>query len=142
MKEDIINKLKSYFSKQPVELVYLFGSVAEKREKPYSDIDFAVLFDKELSSQERFDLKLKIIGYLCSILKTDKIDVVDLKEASPFLKFEAIKNRREIYIKIESKRVDFEKKVLSEYFDMQYYLKRHIAQGLINLKKEYGIKTE
>lgn len=142
MKIEEINELKSYFSKQPICLAYLFGSVAEKREKPYSDIDIAVLFSKSVSGQEKFNLKVKILSDLTLILKTDAIDVVDLSSASPFLKFEAIKTRHEIYVSNESKRVEFEKKVLSEYFDMQYYLKRHITQGILDLKKEYGIKTE
>lgn len=136
-----INKLKSYFSNQPVLLVYLFGSVAKGLERETSDVDFAVLFEKELSGQKRFDLKLKIISDLCSILKTEKVDVVDLKEATPFLKFEAIKPRHEIFIRDEIERVEFERRVLSEYLDTQYYLRRHIDKGLQDLKQEYGIKT-
>src|SRR3989344_2521750 len=126
MKTEEINKLKTYFSKQPVELVYLFGSMAKGLGKAYSDIDFAILFNKELSGQKRFDLKLKIIGDLCFILKTDSIDVVDLKDASPFLKFEAMKPRYEIFINNEVERVEFESRALSEYLDIQYYLRRHI----------------
>lgn len=141
MKQEEIKQLKEYFSKQPVVLVYLFGSYAGKKEKPYSDIDIAVSFEKDLSDQQRFDLKLKFIGDLTLILKMDKIDIVDLKDASPFLKFEAIKQRFEIFIKNESKRVEFEKMVLSEYFDRQYYLRRHIDKGLQDYKKEYGVTT-
>jgi|SRR3989344_594302 len=141
MKREQIEQLKSYFSNQPVELVYLFGSKAKGNEKPYSDTDFAILFKEELSDQERFKIKLKIIGDLSVILKMNNLDIVDLKDASPFLKFEAIKQRFEIYIKDEILRVAFERKVLSEYFDMQYYLRRHIDKGLQDLKQEYGIKT-
>ena len=117
MKTEEISKLKSYFSKQPVELVYLFGSMAKGLGKAYSDIDFAILFKKELSGQKRFDLKLKIIGDLCFILKTDSIDVVDLKDASPFLKFEAMKPRYEIFI-LEFSEIFTTKEILDELEDM------------------------
>lgn len=141
MNTEEISKLKSYFAKKPICLVYLFGSKATGRGKPYSDIDIAVLFSEKLSGQERFDLKLKILSDISLILKTDAIDIVDLSTASSFLKYEAIKNRQEIFVKSESKRVDFETQVLSEYFDMQYYLKRHIEKGFMDLKKDYGVKT-
>lgn len=84
MNTEEIDKLKSYFVKKPVQLVYLFGSKAEGREKPYSDIDIAVLFSEKLSGQERFDLKLKILSDVSLILKTEVIDIVDFSTASPF----------------------------------------------------------
>ncbi|MBI2033463.1 MAG: nucleotidyltransferase domain-containing protein, partial [Candidatus Levybacteria bacterium] len=132
------NQLYGYFKDQPVDLVYLFGSQASKKVKPLSDIDFAIFFAENLTDQERFELKIKILGDLSEILKTDKIDLVDLKTAPPFLQFEAIRRRNEIFVRQESVRVDFETKVLFNFFDRQYFVNRHIRMGINNLKKEYA----
>lgn len=133
------NQLYNYFKSQPVELVYLFGSQTSGKVKPLSDIDFAVLFTKNLTDQERFNHKLKILGGLSEILKTDKIDLVDLKTAPPFLQFEVIRKRNEIFVRQENTRIDFETKVLFNFFDRQYFVNRHIRMGITDLKKEYAI---
>ena len=133
------NQLYIYFKDQPIDLVYLFGSQASEEVKPLSDIDFAVLFSKKLTDQERFTLKIKILTDLSGILKTDKIDLVDLKTAPPFLQFEVIKKRNEIFVRNENARIDFETKVLFNFFDRQYFVNRHIGMGINDLKKEYEI---
>lgn len=133
------NRLYNYFKNQPVELVYLFGSQASGKVKPLSDIDFAVLFKKSLTDQERFSHKIKMLGDLSEILKMDKIDLVDLKTAPPFLQFEVMKRRNEIFVRNETTRIDFETKVLFNFFDRQYFVNRHIRMGINDLKKEYAI---
>jgi len=141
MKQLNLNKkqLYNYFKNQPVDLAYLFGSQASGKAKSLSDIDLAVLFTKTLMDQERFRLKIKILGGLSEILKTDKIDLVDLKTAPPFLQFEAIKKRNEIFVRNENIRIDFETKVLFNFFDRQYFVNRHVRMGINNLKNEYAI---
>ena len=132
-------KLFEYFSKQPVELAYLFGSYASGKQKPYSDIDIAVLFSKECSQEEKFDLRKRMTSDISALLKTEQTDILDLDNASPFLQFEAIKNRKELFIRNNTKRVDTETRILQNYFDRQYYIKRHTKLGLQSLKEEYGI---
>ena len=141
MKQLNLNKkqLYNYFKNQPVDLAYLFGSQASEKAKPLSDIDFAVLFRKNLTDQERFTLKIKILGDLSEILKTDKIDLVDLRTAPPFLQFEVIRKRNEIFVRNENARINFETKVLFNFFDRQYFVNRHIRIGIDDLKKEYAI---
>jgi uncharacterized protein len=133
------NQLYAYFKDQPVELAYLFGSQASGKVKPLSDIDFAVLFAENLTDRERFALKIKMLGDLSEILKTDKIDLVDLKTAPAFLQFETIRRRNEIFVRNENIRIDFETKVLFNFFDRQYFVNRHVRMGINNLKKEYAI---
>ena len=135
------NQLYSYFKDQSVDLVYLFGSQASGEVKSLSDIDFAVFFAKNLTDQERFTLKIKILGDLSAILKTDKIDFIDLKAAPPFLQFEVIRKRNEIFVRNENTRIDFETRVLFNFFDRQYFANRHIHMGINNLKKEYAITS-
>lgn len=133
--------LQDYFNSKPISLVYLLGSQATGKVKPYSDTDIAVLFDTKLTSSQRMSLRIELISDIMKILKKDNIELIDLNDATPFFRYETIKHRKEIFVKEEKLRIDFETKALSEYFDRQYYLKRHSATGMEKLKEEYGVST-
>jgi len=66
--------------------VYLFGSVAAGRAHRESDVDLAVLLDRDLypTPQHRFDLRLRLIGRLQSAIGRD-VDLVVLNDAPPQL---------------------------------------------------------
>lgn len=65
---------------------YLFGSVASGRAHRDSDVDVAVLLDRDRlpTSGERFDLRLRLIGPLQSAILRE-VDLVVLNEAPPHL---------------------------------------------------------
>ena len=46
MKQAIINKLREFFTLQPVEKAWVFGSYSRGEESRESDIDILVRFDK------------------------------------------------------------------------------------------------
>lgn len=46
LEKKTIDKLRAYFSKQPINKVWLFGSYARSEEDSNSDIDLLVAFDK------------------------------------------------------------------------------------------------
>jgi len=123
---------------KPVEVVYVFGSQATGEVKPLSDYDFAVLFDEQISSSVRFDLKLDLITFLSKLLKTDKVDVVDLNSAPISFRYSAIKPRMDIYTRSKIKRDEFELKTFQEFLDRVYYIKRHTQENL-KLFAKYGL---
>lgn len=133
--------LKEYFKNKSVRLVYLMGSQASGQTKPYSDVDMAVLFDQNLSTKQRFDVRIELLSDLTKFLGTDNVDLIDLQNASPVFAYEAIKHRKELYVQNEDTRVDFETKALANYFDQKYYLSRHAILGMGKLKEEYGIRS-
>lgn len=47
MKKNLIKILKEYFSSQPIEKGWLFGSVTRGEEGPESDVDILVKFDPD-----------------------------------------------------------------------------------------------
>jgi len=112
-----------FVKNKPVEVVYVFGSQVTGEVKPLSDYDFAALFDEQISSSERFDLKLEFITFLSKLLKTDKVDVVDLNTVSPAIRYSVIKPRMDIFTRSEPIRCDFEHKTLQKYFDRLERLK-------------------
>jgi predicted nucleotidyltransferase len=69
-----------------LELVVRFGSTVQGRARPDSDLDVAVLADRELSLAER---QLVVLGLARRHgFPEDRIDLVDLRAASPLLQHE------------------------------------------------------
>ena len=83
--KDLKRFLREFFKDQDVK-VYLFGSRAEGKHTPYSDIDLA------FESKEDIGKKLSQLKYILEESNLPyKVDIVDLKNA-PYLK-ETIKKR-------------------------------------------------
>ncbi len=125
-----IEKFKIVFSEFPsIKLVYFFGSMAKGEFGPISDYDFAVYFDlhsdNEKDREIMFDIKFKLMDRLSRALGTDKIDVVILNlTESPEFKYQVIKDGKLIYDQ-EPFRVLVEPKILNEYFDFMYFLRKY-----------------
>ena len=71
-------------------LIIAFGSQVTGKATDKSDHDFGVLKDEPLSLSDRVDTG----GYIAKKLgiDEDKIDLIDLRSASPLLKFEVARN--------------------------------------------------
>ena len=124
-------KVVGFLSKQEhVKLAYLFGSVAEGKQERLSDVDLAVFLDESLSKNERFNLQLKLISDLTGILKTDRVDLVIMNDASLSLNYEIIKANHPLLVREEEKKIDLEHGILSRYLDRRYYEKRWAAEFL------------
>lgn len=61
-------KILTLDQEKKIRFIFLFGSVAEKRNTPRSDIDIAIYYNG--SALERFNFRKKILGSL-----PDKVDV-------------------------------------------------------------------
>ena len=128
---ELDNKLMDFLSKQDnVKLAYLFGSAASGKAGKLSDIDIAVMLDELLGKKEGFDLQLRLISDISSLLKTDKIDLVVINDAPLSLKFEIIKANHPLFVRDRSEKVDFEQRVMSRYLDRRYYEKRAASEFL------------
>ncbi len=88
--EEVRNKLSPLFQDKGLQLVLLFGSVASGKVHKQSDIDLAFLFDKPANI-------LVLTNHVIRLLHNDRVDVVDLRRASPLLKYSAVKSGRLLY---------------------------------------------
>jgi predicted nucleotidyltransferase len=88
--EDIKERLAPLFRKKELQLVLLFGSMAQGSVHGKSDIDLAFLFDQPV------DL-LALTNEVVKLLHSDRVDVVDLQRASPLLRFSAAKKGTVLY---------------------------------------------
>ena len=88
--EEIRNKLSPIFHDKRLCLVLLFGSAVSGKVHKKSDIDLAFLFDKPVDI-------LMLTNKIIRLLHTDNVDVVDMKRASPLLKYSVVKSGKLLY---------------------------------------------
>ena len=88
--EEIRKRLSPLFHDEGLRLVLLFGSAVSGKMHKKSDIDLAFLFDKPVDM-------LTLTNRVIRLLHTNNVDVVDLKRASPLLKFSAVKSGMLLY---------------------------------------------
>ncbi len=88
--EEIKEKLVPVFRDKGLGLLLLFGSSISGNTHERSDIDLAFLFDKPADMLDLTNIVIKT-------LHTDKVDVVDLRRASPLLKYSAVRNGLLLY---------------------------------------------
>ena len=89
---EIGERIAPVFQGEGLRLVLLFGSAASGRGHSRSDIDLAFLFDKPINI-------LALTNEVIGLLSTDNVDVIDLRRASPLLKFAAVKSGKLLYEK-------------------------------------------
>jgi len=118
VKKDLESLAGLMGKRRDVVLAYLFGSqaVSEKVQSQSSDIDIAVFFSPTPSLREL----LRFRSDLTHLLKTDRVDLVSLNEASPLLKYEVILGGRAIYCRDSLFQAKFEIKTSSHFLDTQY----------------------
>jgi predicted nucleotidyltransferase len=82
--DEIKERLAPLFKEDGLQLALVFGSVVSGRINEKSDIDLAFLFDKSVDI-------LGLTNRVINLLHIDHVDVVDLRRASPLLKYYAVK---------------------------------------------------
>lgn len=95
-------ELKNYLAQQDdIEFVLLFGSLALGRATPMSDIDIAVYFRDGNDPLELADRQIDITCAVMKFCKINRVDVVVLNLANPFLRFQVMKYGRLLYARDE-----------------------------------------
>ncbi|NQT67763.1 MAG: nucleotidyltransferase domain-containing protein [Actinobacteria bacterium] len=124
MNKHELKKLNKIFKQYPsLKLVYLFGSQVSGRTGPLSDYDFAFYIDDE--EIKAHYTALEIEGKISTLLATEKVDSVILNYTdAPELKYSIIKSGKVIY-EIEPYKLLIEPKILNEYFDFRFLLRKY-----------------
>ena len=117
---------------EPVDAAYLFGSQVTGKPHPNSDVDVAIVPSEQLTSEERFDLRLKLMGTLADAFDVNMVDVVDITDrgASTLIRFNAIQPSCVIFDHNPHRRKQFEFETMRDYFD-QYYHEQVMANRLM-----------
>ena len=118
--EKEINELILYLTKNSnVIAFFIFGSFGTQYQNQNSDIDFAILYDKDITLKEELILEVKI----SEIFKRDDIDVVNLNKAPINLQHRVIYTGDLLYCRDKIKLADFKEKVFKFYGDYGITLK-------------------
>ena len=132
MLESEINKIKNLLANdERIVFAYIFGSRAKGIAGGRSDWDIAVYVAEEAGQTMPATFPFYIEAEIAALLATNDVQVVVLNGLeSPLLGFEIIKDGILLVDKDEGKRIEFEARVLGQYHDWQYFLKRHMeAEG-------------
>lgn len=115
-----INRIVTYFRKRKeVSALYLFGSYAEGRALPESDIDLAVLIDEKKMRRKNLE-QLRGIYYKASpSFSMRSIAITILNSASPYLKHRIIKTGEILFERNRKLRVRFTAQAIIEYLDFK-----------------------
>ena len=123
--EQALERLRPLFEREGVLLAYLFGSLSKGCMA--QDVDLAIL----VQDAPAFRLRRAI----AECLGTERLDLVDLRHASPVLRFEIVRTGRPLYVADEETQERFELATLHLYRDtaplrrrQREYLRRRMAQ--------------
>lgn len=112
-------------SQRRVEFAYLFGGLARRGPTATSDIDFAVYLTPKADPARD---KLRLLGALTDIFKTDEIDLVVLNTAPISLRGRIQRDRLTIADNNPFLRHRYESLTLREFFDFSFR-ERAILEG-------------
>jgi predicted nucleotidyltransferase len=133
IKQEKIEKIAEEYS---LKLLLLFGSQASGKIHPMSDFDFGYISKKALDYKDR----AKLSNELSFLVKFSDVETVDLKNSSPFLLKEIVKNNR-VFFEENGAYADFFSATVRAYFDAEpiFKLQEIIYSNAINkYKKQYA----
>jgi len=122
----LVNKLSP-------KLIYIFGSIVKNRGRNDSDIDIAILTDKQID-----EYKLYMVSQQLADELKREVDIVDLRKASIVFKAEILRTGKLVYNSDSMIKMAFQLNVLK-----QYALLNEERKGIINRiqnKSQKGIK--
>jgi|YNPNPStandDraft_1061719.scaffolds.fasta_scaffold03579_11 predicted nucleotidyltransferase len=133
-----LRKLRESLGRYPnVLAVFLFGSQVDGYATPQSDIDLAVLFERDPDLEE----ELALGAALCQILETERVDVVNLNRAHLLLRHRAICGRL-LYERDAERVSDFIESTIRRYVDYAPDLAAYYRDYDRALEEAYGIRHD
>ncbi|MGQ9532547.1 MAG: type VII toxin-antitoxin system MntA family adenylyltransferase antitoxin [Desulfotomaculales bacterium] len=122
--EKLVGTIEEHLLARPdVAAAYVFGSAAQSRLRPASDVDIAVLFSSGTATgTDRFERRLELAMALEELVKRP-VEVVDLETAPPFLQHQVRKSGKLIVDRDPRRRKALEVASRRLYLDMLPYLR-------------------
>jgi hypothetical protein len=119
--DQLTSVLTDFLMRQPdVALAYLFGSQAQGRAHPLSDVDVAVLLAEQLTPAEQSRARLRLMGELMALLQREDVDLVVLNQASLLLCHRVLRDGRLLFANDDRERVRFAAETYRRYLDCRY----------------------
>lgn len=135
-------RAEAVFGPLPVDVAYIYGSVATGPVHPFSDLDIALLVDEEvfrrLSPYERLQLEVQVELRIADLCGIDYADVRVFNDAPIAWRGQVVSRGICIYSRREDRRIEFETRSRKEYFDFRPVLLEMQQASLARLREELG----
>ena len=126
-----------------VNLVYLFGSYAEGKEMPHSDVDIGVVFERVPSPAKSGAMYQRFYELFTNIFSEKKVDVVFVQRAGLELCFDVISHGKLLFESTKGKHYDFEEQTTIMYTDFAPIRQEFDRAMLARIGREpYGASGE
>lgn len=122
-------RLPEVLERHPVRLAYLFGSAAHAPQRS-EDVDVAVLADEGFSYGELY-------ADLSEALGSERLDLVDLRLAPPYLVAEILERGRPILSRSEEERLRFEHGKRSQWRESCRRVSTERGAKLVDVRTEF-----
>lgn len=135
-----LNQLQRHLEQFPLDLAIAFGSQVKGDAFKFSDLDIAIRFKSSISNKKKLELMDRITVEVMEYTGNEKIDLLDLDEASPEIGYKALKEGKlilgnkeeatELQAKFLLKKLDFAsvkeewRKAMTERIEKGEYGKR------------------
>ncbi len=122
MSSKSIKKIASELSSiNGVDAVYLFGSHATGKQKPYSDIDICVVTDSPITQDERSEILAT---------SSKKIDIHILSDLPLYIQFRVFRDGRLLLVNSQQALLRARVEVVKRYLDFQHRLQKYYGRIL------------
>jgi predicted nucleotidyltransferase len=128
--DDRIDALVRAWSGDPdLAAIYIFGSRAEGKARPWSDVDLAVVLREGLDADARWGKRLALLADACQRLGTDAVDLIVIEDVPAPLGHRVLKHGRVLSDIEPRRRTAVAERVLRQYLD-EAYLRGVLDAGL------------
>ena len=128
----LTKKQIEHLQRSHVNLVYLFGSLAEGKNQPLSDVDIGVVFFSKFIHRNNFNkVYNELYDIFTNVYPDESIDIVFLQKAGLELCFDAITNGQILYEFSKDERFQFEEKTNIFFADFNPLL-REFDKAIMN----------
>ena len=126
----------SVLAQYPVDVAYVYGSVARGTVTPFSDVDVALVLTEELPPYERMMLEFEVEAAIEDASGLAGLDVRAINEAPLMVRGKVVQEGIRLYERDRAQRVAFEVQTRKRYFDFAPVARRLQAAFLDKVRRE------
>ena len=119
---------RSVARRPEIQAAYIFGSVAQGRARPDSDIDIAVLLARRVPDARALRYRLRLAADLGAALHRSDVQLIVLNDAPPLLAHRVLSRGVLVYERARAARVRYQVQTAQRYADLvptlEYYVQR------------------
>jgi predicted nucleotidyltransferase len=120
----------------PVDVAYVFGSVARGTVMPFSDVDVALVLSASLPPYERLTLEFEIEAAIEDASGLTGLDVRAINNAPLMVQGQIVQEGVRLYERDRARRVAYEVHTRKHYFDFAPVARRLQAAFLDRVRRE------